>query len=234
MNKHPLLRALILSGFLTVALPAGEPYRPAINPATFSHIVNHPYFPLVPGTTATFIEKEGGETREKKIAVTRATSTSMGVKCVVVHETETLGGVLREDTYNWFAQDRDGSVWCFGEACKEIKPGGQVSTQGSWEAGVNGAQPGIVMLGHPKVGDRYRRNFLGDVAEDIGEVAALDESVTVPLGSFNGCVRTREWSMLESGTSKKWFARGVGVVRIEATGGEVAMLVSVSPPLSRH
>ena len=224
---HTLRISALLTGCLAVSVLAGVPYRPTINPANFSHVVNHPYFPLVPGTTTTFIEKEGGETREKKTTVTRETRISMGVKCVVVHETETLAGVPTEDNLNWFAQDKDGSVWCFGEASKELKSGGRIITRGSWEAGVGGAQPGIVMLGRLKVGERYRRNFLTDVAEDIGEVAALDEAVTVPFGSYQSCVRIREWSMLESGASKKWFARGIGLVRIEVTGGEVAMLVAI-------
>jgi hypothetical protein len=190
--------------------------------------VSNPYFPLVPGTTAVFIEKDGRETRENKIAVTHDTKLISGVKCVVVHDTVTLDGVLTEDTIDWYAQDRQGTVWYFGEATREFKSGGRVSTAGSWEAGVKGAQPGIMMPAQPKVGDRYRQEYSANEAEDVGQIAALEESVTVPFGTFNGCVRTREWSMLESGTSKKWYAKSVGLVRAECTGGEVSTLVLVT------
>ena len=206
---------------------AGEPYQPKIDPANFTHLVNNPYFPLVPGTTALFIEKDGRETRENKITVTRETKTIIGVKCVVVHDTVTLDGVVKEDSFDSYAQDKQGAVWCFGGATRESKPGGRVSTEGSWEAGVQGAQPGIMMPAHPKVGDRYRQEYLPSVAEDIGQIAALEETVTVPFGTFKGCVRTREWSMLESGTSMKWYAKGVGLVRAESTDGEVSTLVSI-------
>jgi hypothetical protein len=203
-------------------------YRPEIDPANFTHVISNPYFPLVPGTTFTFTEKDGRETRENKITVTHETKTIMGVKCVVVHDTVTLDGVLKEDTLDWYAQDRQGAVWYFGEATREFKSGGRVLTAGSWEAGVNGAQPGMVMPARPRVGERYRQEYAANEAEDIGQIAALEETVTVPFGTFNGCVRTREWSMLESGTSKKWYAKGIGLVRAECTSGEVSTLVSVT------
>ena len=93
---------------------------------------------------------------------------------------------------------------------------------------MNGAQPGIVMPAHPKVGDRYRQQYLANVAEDIGQVSALEQTVTVPSGTYTGCVRTREWSMLDSCTSKKWYAKGVGLVRDESTDGEVSNLISLT------
>ena len=217
-----------LSLILLLAMAAaGEPYRPVIVPANFTHVVRNPYFPLVPGTTAIFSEQYGREKRENKIAVTRETKTVMGVKCVVVQDTVTLDGVLKEDARTYFAQDKQGAVWFFGEAAKEFLSFGRVSTVGSWEAGINGAQPGIVMPARPTVGERFRLEYLANVAEDIGQIAALGEAMTVPFGAFKDCVRMREWSMLESGTSRKWYARGVGLIRAESTDGEVSTLISV-------
>ncbi len=216
--------ALALSCFAFAT--AGEPYRPAIHPSNFTHMITNPWFPLTPGTVSTFIEQDGREKRENKITVTHDTKTIMGVKCVVVHDAVTLDGVLLEDTYDCYAQDKLGTVWYFGEATKEFKSGGRVSTDGSWEAGVGGAQPGVAMLAHPRIGERYRQEYLLDVAEDIAQIAALDEAVTVPLGTYKDCVLTREWSMLESGTSKKWYAKGVGLVRAECTSGETSLLIS--------
>ena len=214
--------------FVTVVVFARDAYRPVIDPTNFTHIVNNPWFPLVPGSTATFIEKDGRERRENKITVTHDTKTIMGVKCVVVHDTVTLNGVLMEDTFDWYAQDKLGTVWYFGEATREFKPGGRVSTAGSWEAGVKGAQPGIVMPARPQVGERYRQEYAANEAEDIGRIAALDETLTIPFGAFKECVRTREWSMLESGTSTKWYAKGVGLVRATGTGGEASTLISLT------
>ncbi len=213
---------------LLVVAGAGEPYRPAIVPANFTHVVRNPYFPLVPGTTAVFLEQFGREKRENKIAVTGETKTVMGVKCVVVRDTVTLDGVLKEDARTYFAQDKQGTVWFFGEAAKEFLTFGRVSAEGSWEAGVQGAQPGIVMPARLKIGERFRMEYLANVAEDIGQIAALGEAMTVPFGAFKDCVRMREWSMLESGTSRKWYAKGVGLVKAESTDGEVSTLISIT------
>ena len=226
-NRFNGLQAIGLFFVLSTAF-ASEPYRPVIEPTNFTHIVTNPYFPLVPGTSTTFIEKEGRERRENTVTVTHETKMILGVKCIVVHETVTHNGSLKEDTFDWFAQDLQGTVWYFGEATREFKSGGRVSTAGSWEAGVKAAQPGIVMPAHPRVGERYRMEYAFNEAEDVGRIGALNETVTVPFGTFNECVRTREWSMLESGSSTKWYAKGLGLVRAESTGGEVSTLVSVT------
>lgn len=208
--------------------PAGERYRPVIVPTNFTHRVDNPFFPLVPGNTKTFIEYEGRDKLETRTTVTHETKMIMGVKCVVVHETVTRDGELEEDTFDWYAQDADGAVWYFGEATRAFKLGGRISTAGSWEAGVKGAQPGIVMPAHPQVGNRYLMEYAANEAEDIGQIAALGDTVSVPFADFTDCVRTREWSMLESGTSTKWYARGVGLVRDKSATGETAVLTSMS------
>lgn len=150
------------------------------------------------------------------------------MKCVVVHDTVTIEGVLLEDTYDWYAQSKDGAVWYFGETTRESKSGGCVSTAGSWEAGVKGAQPGIIMPANPRPGAPYKQEFFAGEAEDVGQVVAVGEAVTVPHGSFKVCVKIKEWSMLESGHAYKWFAKGVGFVRGEFSAGEVATLMSVA------
>ena len=206
---------------------AADAYHPHIDPADFQEKVDHPYFPLVPGTVTKFIEKDGVQTSENVVEVTHDTKILMGVKCVVVHDSVTLDGELKEDTYDWYAQAKDGSVWYFGEDTKEYKAGGKVSTEGSWQAGING-QPGIILPANPKPGEPYRQEYSPDNAEDMGQVVAIDQSTTVPYGTFTGCVKTKDWSMLESGSENKWYAKGIGVVREEASAGEVATLVSVT------
>ena len=218
--------ALTFAGEKKSAESRGD-YHPAIDPANFTHVINNPYFPLKPGTTTVFTEKEGRETRENKVIVTHDTKTIMGVQCVVVHDTVTLDGKLVEDTLDWYAQDKDGAVWYFGEATKEFKVGGRVITAGSWVAGVNG-QPGIMMPAHPKPGEPYRQEYSPNNAEDMGQVVAIGETVTVPAGTYKDCVKTKDWSLLESGHENKWFAKGVGFVRSQNTAGEVSELISVT------
>jgi hypothetical protein len=205
----------------------GASYQPQIDPANFKSSVDHPYFPLVPGTVFRYVERDGGERTEIETTVTSDTKVVMGVTCTVVHDVESRGGRVIEDTYDWYAQDKDGTVWYFGEATREFRRDGSSSTAGSWEAGVNGAMPGIIMPANVKPGEPYRQEYFKGHAEDMGQVVAVSESVTVPAGSYKDCVKTKDWSMLERGTEHKWYARGVGFVR-SLSGDEVAELVSIS------
>jgi hypothetical protein len=162
--------------------------------------------------------------------VTHDAKVIMGVTCVVVRDVVREKGVVTEDTFDWYAQDKQGNVWYFGEDTKEFHAKGKVDTEGSWEAGVGRNQPGIIMPGVAAIGEPYRQEYGPGHAEDMGQIVALDDSVTVPYGSFKGCVRTKEWSLLEPGTEKKWYAKGLGVVRTESTAKEVATLVSITRP----
>jgi hypothetical protein len=208
----------------------GANYNPQINPADFSPTVNNQYFPLPPGTTYVYQAAVPEGTRRVEVSVQKETKTILGVTCRVVRDRVTLNGALEEDTLDWYAQHRDGTVWYFGEDAKTYQNGIVVGTKGSWEGGVDGAKPGIVMEAHPAVGDRYRQEYLKDVAEDEAEVAALAESVTVPYGAFNACLRTRESTRLEPGvTAEKYYAPGVGQV-LTVEGGVREELVSVTQP----
>jgi hypothetical protein len=109
-----------------------------------------------------------------------------------------------------------------------------VSTKGSWEAGVDGAKPGIIMQAHPKIGQSYRQEYSKGSAEDMAKVLALNGSAKVPYGSFDHSLVTKEWSPLEPGVAEhKYYAAGVGdlkevtvkgpsetlgLVRVEHTG----------------
>lgn len=211
-----------------VAAKSGGGYHPIIDPANFQQTVDNPYLPLVPGTSFKLIEKEGKSTRENVVTVTRDKKVAMGVTCVVVHDTVTEKGKLLEDTFDWYAQDKDGNVWNFGEDTKEYKSRGRADTEGSWEAGVQKNMPGIMMPAHPQPGEPYRQEYGPGHAEDMGQVIAMNDSVAVPFGVFRECVRTKEWSLLEAGDEKKWYAKGIGLVRTQSSAGEVAELVSVT------
>ena len=227
MKTLPLFFLIIT--LATTCLIAAEPDTPAIEPANFQAKVDNPYFPLVPGTTLIYREKADGERSENEVTVTSETKMIMGVQCVVVHDKVIENGKLKEDTYDWYAQDKEGTVWYFGEATKEFKAGGAVETRGSWEAGING-QPGVIMPAHPTPGKPYRQEYSPNNAEDMAQIVAVNQSVTVPAGSFKNCVKTKDWSLLESGSEYKWYAKGIGVVQAKGTKGELETLVSIKRP----
>jgi hypothetical protein len=196
-------------------------YAPEIDPAEFTTDIDNPYMPLRPGTRWVY-EGEGddGESERIEVEVTDDTRQVMGVTVAVVHDTEFVEGEMVEDTYDWFAQDAEGNVWYFGEETAEYEDGEVVSTAGAWEAGVDGAQPGIVMRAAPRVGDTYRQEFYAGEAEDMGEVIELDRTVTVPFGSFDGVLVTRDWTPLEPDVEEnKFYAPGVGMVAEETVEG---------------
>ena len=212
------------------AFVEGEPYGPRIDPANFVPVIDNPYLPLQPGTTLIYEGVSGGDREVVKVTVTNETKEILGITATVVRDRVFVGGRLAEDTFDWYAQDRLGNVWYLGEDTKEYEDGKVVSTAGSWEAGVEGAQPGIIMLADPQVGDTYRQEFYEGEAEDVARVIGIDESVTVPYGSFRGVLRTEDWTPLEPEIREnKFYARGIGVVfeRLVRGGKEVLRLVDV-------
>jgi hypothetical protein len=203
------------------AAPVTGRYAPTIDPTAFSSTVDNPFFPLRPGMRWEYrTETDEGVETTVVVATTR-TRTVMGVPCVEVRDTVRLDGEVIEDTLDWYAQHRDGTVWYFGEDTKEYEDGKVVTTAGSWEGGVDGALPGIIMPATPTVGDHYRQEFYRGHAEDIGEVLALSESARVPAGSYTGVVKTKDTTPLEPKVLEhKYYARGVGpVLTIDVAGG---------------
>ena len=238
--KRKLVLTLNLAFALMLALGCGEDdpvidvgdetYDPVINPADFVTQIDNQYLPMTPGTTFVYDgESEDGKERIE-VEVTHETKEILGVTCIVVRDRVWIDGELVEDTFDWFVQDKDGNVWYLGEDSKEYEGGKVVSTEGSWEAGVDGAKPGIIMKGNPQVGDAYRQEYYEDEAEDMAEVLSLDESVSVPYGTFDNCLKTQEWTPLEPDVvENKYYAPGVGVVMEVAVegGSERVELVEV-------
>src|SRR4029450_3040593 len=111
-------------------------------------------------------------------------------KCVEVHDKVTLDGVVTEDTLDWFAQDKAGNVWYFGEESKQIDDGIIVGIEGSWQAGVDEAKPGIIMKALPKLGDNYRQEYKISDAEDNAEVVATGQTINVHGKTYNNALVT--------------------------------------------
>jgi hypothetical protein len=240
-----LLTALLATCALTGC--AGDPPRsdpagvdgltvptPSPDPADFVAGVDNPWFPLEPGTVRTY-RSVGDEAEETvTVTVTDQTRVVQGVTTVVVHDVATdASGEVLEDTYDWFAQDADGNVWYFGEDTTAYDADGRPDTQGSWEAGVDGAEAGLVMPATPRVGDGYQQEYRPGVAEDRAQVLSLAEQREVPAGTFADLVETEDTTPLEPGlVERKYYAEGLGVVYEETvTGGtERLELVEVTQP----
>jgi hypothetical protein len=200
------------------------------DPGDFVAEIDNPYLGFERGKTFRYEGETGDGLETIVVEVTHDTKTILGVATTVVHDRAYLDGELVEDTFDWFAQDANGNVWYFGEDSKEIEGGIVVSTEGSWEAGVDGAVPGVLMLAEPVVGVKYQQEFAEDVAEDMARVLSLTKTAEVPYGTFDECLMTQEWSHLEPGAREfKYYAPGVGLVlELKPQGGRGRVeLVSV-------
>ncbi|MBI3770216.1 MAG: hypothetical protein HY271_17220 [Deltaproteobacteria bacterium] len=144
-----------------------DPYSPVIDPANFVATIDNPFMTLTPGTTFIYEGQTAQGLEHNEIFVTHSTKVIDGVTCVEVLDTVKINGEPEEQTLDWFAQDTDGNVWYFGENSEELAGGLVVSLGGSFQGGVDGAAPGIVMRAHPAVGDFYRQEFDLDNAEDL-------------------------------------------------------------------
>ena len=222
----PLLLVLVLAlaagcgGGSSPALPVGaDPVE--LDPAEFVARIDNPFLPLRPGARWVYRETDG-EGAEQRVTVTvlERTKTILGIEATVVHDVVTAAGRVVEDTEDWYAQDERGNVWYLGEDTKEYRGGEVVSTAGSWQAGVDGAQAGVVMPADPRVGLAYRQEYYEGEAEDAGEVLSLDERVVVPYGAFDGVLLTKDWTPLDpDAEERKSYARGVGLVLAVPVGG---------------
>jgi hypothetical protein len=215
---------------LAAELGETELFEVDIDPADFVTVIDNPYMPLTPGTVRTYRAETDEGTETIVVEVLTETKEILGVTCVVVRDTVSLDGELVEDTRDWFAQDKDGNVWYMGEIALNYEDGELTDVEGSWLAGVDGAQPGIVMPAAPAVGDVYRQEFYLGEAEDYAEVLALDASVSVPFGDFDECLRTFDGTPMEPDVEEnKFYAKGVGVVlEADVETGERVELISVT------
>jgi hypothetical protein len=204
---------------ISALAPASCPAFPGAG--AFVSRIDNRYMPLIPGTIYTYSGQEDGEKQRNVVEVTHETKTILGVQAVVVLDTVSDNhGALIEQTFDWYAQDNAGNVWYLGEDTKEYENGQVVSTVGSWEAGVNGAQPGIIMEAQPKAGDAYKQECAPPDAVDEAEVVDLKSSVRTPFGDFGHALRTRETTPLEPGVAEdKLYAQCVGLVRVATVQG---------------
>lgn len=207
----------------------------AVDAASFTTTIDNSFFPLPVGATFEYRGIRDGQSQVDRVSVTDRTRVVDGVTVAIVRDVAKHGTTLLEKTFDWYAQDEaTGTVWYFGENTKTFDAHGHVlSTEGSWEAGVDGAVAGIVMEGEPTVPDGYRQEFYAGYAEDAAWVLSLDNALTVPYGRLHHVLRTMEWTPLEPDViDQKYYAPGIGLVSEIAVAGddEFAELVRFEIP----
>jgi hypothetical protein len=201
-------------GTTTIDPGDGGDYRVTLDPSAFVSTIDNPWLPFSPGSRWVYEDHAAPGGTRIEVVVTDGKRPIVGIQATVVRVTETLDGRVVEDTFDWYAQDGDGNVWYLGEDTTASRVGQAPSSAGSWEAGVDGALPGIVMKANPQIGDAYRQEYYPGRAEDMAEVIRTDHSLTVPFGTLDDVLVTREWSPLEPGVvEEKFYAMGVGLVR---------------------
>ena len=193
-----------------------ENYSPEINPTDFVSKIDNQYFTLTPGITFLYISETEDGTERIEVTTLEDKRIVMGVETTIVWDRVWLDEKLIEDTKDWYAQDKDGNVWYFGENSKEYSKGLYVGNSGSWEAGIDGALPGIVMKADPEVGDVYRQEYYEGIAEDMGEIVDFSEPIRVSYGYYTDCIKIKDTNPLEPDVIEfKYYCSNVGGVILE-------------------
>ncbi|HZO59572.1 MAG TPA: hypothetical protein VFB51_07765 [Solirubrobacterales bacterium] len=211
-------------------LPQGsEPSE--LDPADFTVDIDNPYWPMRPGSKWVYSETDTEGTRERVVVTVtnRTKRIANGVEARVIRDVVTENGTPVEITDDWYAQDKDGNVWYLGEYVTNYENGKVVDHKGSFEAGRDGAQPGIVMPADPEPGLAYRQEYYEGEAEDRAEVITVgEEQVEVPAGYYRGVLMTRDLVPLEPKVQElKFYARNVGPVlsvHTDGAGGRAALV----------
>jgi hypothetical protein len=206
-------------------LPPRGGERVNLVPSQFTTRIDNPYWPMRPGSRWIYRETDSEVARQKVVVTvtSRTKRIANGVTARVVHDAVTEDGSPVEITDDYYAQDRCGNVWYLGEDTKEYENGKVTSTSGSFEAGVDGAQGGVIVPAKPRPGLSYRQEYYQGEAEDRAQVISLTDQAQVPYGHYGRgrVLLTREWNPLEPKTLElKFYARGVGpVLAIGVSGG---------------
>jgi hypothetical protein len=214
--------------------PVQGRYAPSIDPANFVAVIDNRYFPLKPGTGFHYegVAEDGKTPQTDDEIVTHQTKTIMGVEATVVRDTVSSRGKAIEKTFDWYAQDKNGNVWYMGEDSRELQHGKFVKVSDSWEGGVDGAEPGIIMPGNPQPGDEYRQEYYPHYALDQARVLGSGGQVKVPYGSYKDTLLTDETApKLDPGVHEhKYYVAGVGDIKEQTVAGnhEQIQLVSIT------
>ncbi len=193
-----------------------------LDPAEFTTRIDNPYWPMAPGSKWVYSETDTTGTKQKVVVeVTDKTKViANGVEARVVHDVVTEDGQPVEVTDDYYAQDKDGTIWYMGEDTAEYENGKVTTREGSFEAGKDGAQAGVIMPANPRDGMIFRQEYLKGEAEDEGEILSTNEQVQAPFGYYKGALLARDTTPLEPKvTEYKLYAKDVGPVLVVQTSG---------------
>ena len=207
--------------------------------ATFSNptLVDNNYWPLSALASSVYASESDDGCEVNQVIVSGATRGGFGapydaIQAIVVEDREWVDEecsgdyILAEATEDWYGQDDADNVWYFGEDTTAYDDENDCLTnEGAWEAGTDGAQAGVVILGNPKVGDSYQQEFYEGEAEDRAKVLKLNASVSIEFGEFMGCMETKEYTPLAPGEIEhKFYCRlsqgGLGLMLINELMGK--------------
>ncbi|MEK6277998.1 MAG: hypothetical protein AABM29_08300 [Actinomycetota bacterium] len=203
-------------------LPQGsEPVK--LDPAEFTTNIDNPYWPMRPGSRWVYNEVHAEDLSVERVVVTvtnRTKKIANGIEARLVRDVVSENGVPTEVTSDYYAQDSAGNIWYLGEDTTEYKNGKPATTAGSFEAGVDGAQPGIALPADPKPGMTYRQEYYAGEAEDKGEVVSVDEQAEPPFGHFTNVLMTKDINPLEPKALEfKFYGRDVGLLTTVGVSG---------------
>jgi hypothetical protein len=225
--------AAIAAVWASNASAAGQSSSPMFDPNNFVANVNNPYYPLPVGRTLVYSGIKDGQTQRDTVRITNQTKVILGVTATVVSDVADHNGAILEKTSDWYAQDKQGNVWYLGEDTVHYLANGKGDTSGSWEAGVNGAVPGIIMEANPQIPDAYRQELFAGQAEDTAWIVDRGGTVSVPYGKVKNVLTTLEATRLEPGAyDQKVYGPGLGIILEQSLSGpnEYAKLESVTGP----
>lgn len=202
------------------ALPKGSEVA-ALDPKDFVPHIDNPLWPMSPGNLWVYREANTrGQAQRVRVEVLERKKEIQGIDATVVHDVVSDRGELVENTFDWYAQDLCGTIWYLGENTREYENGHVVSRAGSWEAGVDGAQAGVVMPANPHVGLAYRQEYYEGEAEDAAKVLSLLEKAQVRAGHFRHVLLTKDYTPLHPRILEyKLYAPGVGPVIVVGVSG---------------
>jgi len=226
----PALVVLIGILVLTACGDDGGQSSATLDPGEFQSQVDNPLFPLEPGAAKVYqgeeTDPDTGETVDIRVesSVLSETETVAGIEATVVEVRDLEDGELVEMTRDYYAQDKDGTVYYLGEKVDDYEDGEVVGHDGQWIAGEGGAQAGIFMPAEPKVGDEFEQEPAPGVAEDVSKVVEVDQTVTTAAGAFSGCIKTEDRDPISGATEFKFYCPDVGLVREELEDGFIDLV----------
>lgn len=210
---------------IPAAYDPGQPYSVSVTGADLSASITNAFFPAPVGASWTYEAQTAEGIERIEVSVPAETKDLWGTSARLVRDTVYVADQMVEDTSDWYGQDGAGNVWYLGEDTAEYENGVLLNHNGAWESGVNDALPGVNMLADPQIGDAYRQEYLVGEAEDYAIVMSLDETVTVPAGTFTGCLKTNDKSAIDTLLDEyKYYCPGVGNVLVEEGSERVELI----------